>query len=237
MLIESEKLAATGRMAATIAHEINNPLESLTNLIFLARQNHVLEGEAHQHLVTAEAEVERISLIARQTLSYYRDTNSPAETYLHDLVQNVLMVYRSRLVRANIEVDTRFNDLQKITVNKEEMLQVFSNVISNSIDAMDHGGRLHISIRNVISFTENGIQMVVRDTGSGIKQEYLERVFDPFFTTKGDFGTGIGLWVAKQLVEKRGGRISVLSSTEQGQSGNTILIFVPFAASQLRAVA
>jgi signal transduction histidine kinase len=108
------------------------------------------------------------------------------------------------------------------------MLQVFSNVIANAIDAMHEGGSLKISTRQLIRLSDDGIQTVVRDNGTGIKQEHLERIFEPFFTTKGDLGTGIGLWVAKQLVEKRGGQISVASSTEQGNSGTSITIFIPF---------
>jgi len=230
LLVQSEKLAATGRMAATIAHEINNPLESLINLIFLARQNSAVGGKAHTYLLTAEQEMERVSHIARQTLGYYRDTNSPAEQYLHGVIENVLTVYNSKLIAARISVDTRFDYLQKIAVSKGEMLQVFSNIIGNAVDAMRHGGVLRISIRDLISSTGDGVQTVVQDSGTGIAPEHLEKVFEPFFTTKGELGTGIGLWVARQLVERRGGQISVASSTEKGNSGTTFTIFIPFVA-------
>ena len=229
LLVQSEKLAATGRMAAAIAHEINNPLESLMNLIFLARQNCPEGSKGHRYLLTAEEELERVSHIARQTLGYYRDTGSPAEVHLHDLIQNVLTVYNSKLISTGIAVDTRFNDLQKITVSRGEMLQVFSNVIANAVDAMPHDGKLDISTRKLMSSSGDGIQIVVRDNGTGISQEDLPKVFEAFFTTKGDLGTGIGLWVAKQLVDARGGQISIASSTEQGKSGTTVTIFIPFA--------
>lgn len=229
LLIQSEKLAATGRMASAIAHEINNPLESLMNLIYLARQCSPPEGKAFNLLRTAESELERVTHIARQTLGYYRDSNSPTELYLHDLVENVLTVYKSRLHAASIIVNTQFNDLQKIALSRGEMLQVISNIITNSIDAMKEGGTLHISTRQIISSTGDGIQIAIRDSGVGIRQEHLEKIFEPFFTTKGDMGTGIGLWVAKQLVEKRGGQISISSSTEKERSGTTIAIFIPFA--------
>ncbi len=230
LLVQSEKLAATGRMAATIAHEINNPLESLINLIFLARQNSAVGGKAHGYLLTAEQEMERVSHIARQTLGYYRDTNLPIDLSLHELIENVLSVYKSKLLATRISVDTQFNDVRKITVSKGEMLQVFSNIIGNAVDAMRHGGVLRISIRDLITSTGDGIQTVVRDNGTGIAPEHLDRVFEPFFTTKGELGTGIGLWVARQLVERRGGQISVASSTEKGNSGTTMTIFIPFAA-------
>jgi len=229
LLIQAEKLAATGRMAAAIAHEINNPLESLMNLIFLARQTSANDGKTNTYLLTAEQELERVSHIARQTLGFYRDTNSPTEVYLHELLENVLTVYNSKLITAGISVDMRFNDLHKVVVSRGEMIQVLSNIIANAIDAMREGGTLSISTRNVISSAGDGIQTVIQDHGTGIKQEYMTRIFEPFFTTKGDLGTGIGLWVTKQLVEGRGGQISVASSTEKGNSGTTITIFIPFS--------
>ena len=234
LLIQSEKIAATGRMAATVAHEINNPLESVINLIYLARQNTSEEGKAHKFLLTAEQELERVSHIARQTLGYYRDTGSATEVYLHDLVENVLTVYHAKLISASIAVDTRFNDLQKVSVSKGEMLQVFSNIIANAVDAMPSGGVLTISIRKMLSSTGDGIQTVIHDSGTGIRPEHLEKVFEPFFTTKTNTGTGIGLWVAKQLVTRRGGQISIASSTEKGDSGTSITIFLPLAAQTPR---
>jgi PAS domain S-box-containing protein len=230
LLIQSEKLAATGRMAAAIAHEINNPLESVVNLIYLARQNSSVESKAHRFLLTAEQELERISHIARQTLGYYRDTGAPSEIYLHELMENVLTVYQAKLISSSITVDTRFNDLQKIVVSKGEMLQVFSNIIANAIEAMPEGGALNISIRKLMNSAGDGIQTIIRDNGVGIERKHLEKVFEPFFTTKVDIGTGIGLWVSKQLIEKRGGQISIASSTEPGNSGTSITIFIPLAA-------
>ncbi len=230
LVLQAEKLAATGRMAAAIAHEINNPLESLINVIFLARQYSAGDGRVHKLLETAESELERVAHIARQTLGYYKDTGAPTEVHVHDLLENVLTVYNSKMLSIGIAVDTQFNDMQKIPVSRGEMLQVFSNVIANSIDAMPHGGVLTVSARNVLSGSGDGIQVVVRDDGVGIERELLNKVFEPFFTTKGNLGTGIGLWVAKQLVERRGGQISIASSTGQKNSGTTITIFVPFAS-------
>ncbi len=227
LLLESEKLAATGRMAAAIAHEINNPLESLMNLIFLARESAAAEGKAAEYLLTAERELERVSHLARQTLGYYRDNGQPVELHLHSLIENVLTVYNSKLIGARISVECQFNDLQKILVSKGEMLQVFSNIIANAIDAMVDGGALRLSTQKVITSAGDGIQIVVQDTGVGIKAEHLAKIFDPFFTTKGSLGNGIGLWVARQLIEKRGGHIAVASSTEPGNSGTAITIFLP----------
>ena len=233
LLIQAEKLAATGRMAATIAHEINNPLESLMNLIFLARLNSPKDGKAHQYLLTAENEVERVSHIARQTLGYYRDTGLPVEVQIHEIIENILLVYHSKLISAEVSVDTRFDDLQKILVSRGELIQVFSNVIANAVDAMRKGGgALHISTQATRDSASEGIEIVIRDNGSGIREEHLGRIFEPFFTTKGELGTGIGLWVARQLIEKRGGRISIASNTEAGTHGTSVKIFVPFVVPQ-----
>jgi PAS domain S-box-containing protein len=229
LLLQSEKIAATGRMAAAVAHEINNPLEAVMNLIFLARQNSPPAGKAYQHLKMAEEELERVSHIARQTLGYYRDSGLPTEVFFHELIENVLTIYRSKLLAHGISVDTQFNDLQKILVSRGEFIQIFSNLITNAIDAMPKGGSLRVSVRIVIGSAGDGIQAVIRDSGTGIKPEHLERIFEPFFTTKGDLGTGIGLWVTKQLVEKRGGQISVASNTEPGKSGTVLSMFVPFS--------
>ncbi len=230
LLVQSEKLAATGRMAATIAHEINNPLESLVNLIFLARQDSGPGGKVNDYLLTAESELERVSHIARQTLGFYRDTGSPTEVYLHQLMENVLSVYSSKLLNTGITIDKQFHNDRKVLVSKGEILQIFSNIITNAADAMRQGGMLKISIRQIVSSAQDGIQTIIRDNGNGIREEHLAQIFEPFFTTKGDLGTGIGLWVTKQLVEARGGEISVASSTENGSSGTTLTIFIPFAA-------
>jgi PAS domain S-box-containing protein len=231
LLVQSEKLAATGRMAATIAHEINNPLESLVNLIFLARQDCGPDGKVYDYLLTAESELERVSHIARQTLGFYRDASSPTEVCLHQLMENVLSVYSSKLLAAGITTDKQFHDDRKVLVSKGEILQIFSNIITNAADAMRQGGVLSISIRPIVSSMRDGIQTIIRDNGNGIREEHLAQIFEPFFTTKGDLGTGIGLWVAKQLVEARGGEISVASSTEDGNCGTTLTVFIPFAVS------
>jgi PAS domain S-box-containing protein len=228
ILIQSEKIATTGRMAATIAHEINNPLESVMNLVYLARENRMDPEKTLAHLLMAETELERVSHIARQTLGYYRDTGSPSDVYLHDLIQNVLSVYKSKLISSEINVETNFVDLRKIRVSSGEMIQIFSNIITNSIDAMRQGGTLSIDIRNTITSSRRGLQVTIRDEGTGIIAEHLSRVFEPFFTTKGDLGTGIGLWVAKQLTERRGGEISLTSSSKPGKSGTVVSIYLPF---------
>jgi PAS domain S-box-containing protein len=232
MAIEAEKIATTGRMAAAIAHEINNPLASVLNLIYLARQDGVPVQDVQNYLATAENELERVSHIARQTLGYYRDTGSPSEVHLRELMENVLSVYRSKMLAHNISVDAQYSDLRRICVRPGEIVQVFSNVVSNSIDAMVQGGKLSILIAQIKNAERAGLRIVVTDTGHGIRREHIEKVFEPFFTTKGNLGTGIGLWVARQLVERHGGQISISSSAERGDSGTVVTIFVPFSGSE-----
>lgn len=231
LAMQAEKIAATGRMAAAVAHEVNNPLASVLNLIFLARQDDASKQEIQSYLATAESELERVSHIARQTLGYYRDTGSPAEVYLHDLMENVLSVYRSKLLSHSIVVEAKFSDLPKISVRSGEIVQVFSNVVSNAIEAMPQGGKLSISIAPTRKLQRDGLQVVVNDTGHGIRREHLARIFEPFFTTKGNLGNGLGLWVARQLVERHGGQMSVSTSTEPGNSGTVVKIDLPFSSS------
>ncbi|RXH58208.1 two-component system sensor histidine kinase NtrB [Granulicella sibirica] len=228
LLVQSEKLAATGRMAATMAHEINNPLESLMNLIFLARQDSAPGGKVHDYLITAEGELERLTHLARQTLGFYRDTGSPTEVSLNQLLESVISVYSPKLLAAGITIEKHFDDQRKVFIRRGEFLQVFSNLITNAADAMRQGGKLSISTHESVGPWGDGIETVVRDSGSGIRLEHITQIFEPFFTTKGELGTGIGLWVAKQLVESRGGTISVASSTEQGNSGTTVTVAIPY---------
>jgi signal transduction histidine kinase len=199
------------------------------NLIFLARQDHVTSEEVQNYLTTAESELERVSHIARQTLGYYRDPGSPTAVYLHDLMENVLSVYRSKLLVHNISVESKFNDLRKIKVRSGEIIQVFSNLVSNAIDAMPEGGILSISISRTMKLDDDGVQTIIADTGGGISRENLAKVFEPFFTTKGNLGTGVGLWVTKQIVERHGGQISISSTAESRGSGTTVTIYLPFS--------
>jgi len=227
-LIQSEKLAAAGRMAATIAHEINNPLEAVLNLIYLARVGCARDSEAHDYLETAEKELQRVSHIAQQTLGFYRDTGTPTEVLVDELLKNVLAVYRSKLTSKNIAVAYKLEARRPLMASRGELLQVFSNVLANAIDALEPGGLLSLETEEVMDAGTAAVQIVIRDQGCGIEAEHLTRIFEPFFTTKEQHGTGIGLWVAKQLIGKHKGRIEIASSTETGNSGTAVYIFLPF---------
>lgn len=232
LVIEAEKIATTGRMAAVIAHEINNPLASVLNLIFLARQEDVSREDAKRYLATAESELERVAHIAQQTLGYYRETVSTSPVHLRELVENVLTVYRTRLALRNIAVEVSLQDEGEISVRSGEIVQVLSNVLSNAVDAMPDGGRLSVTTMRHSGEGREGLRLTVRDTGRGIAPEHLHRIFEPFFTTKGDVGTGIGLWVSRQLVEGHGGQILVTSSTDREASGTTVSIDLPWKGAE-----
>jgi PAS domain S-box-containing protein len=228
-LIQAEKIAATGRMAATIAHEINNPLEAVLNLLYLLRP--LVEGsEGRNYLNTAEVELNRVSHIAKQTLGYYREHASESQVSLADLVEHAVTVYGPRCVVHNIKTEPRLESNAKIMGRRGELMQVISNLIANSIYAMPDGGTLRISVV-AVNEPEPGLVLSVEDTGVGIPAENLSRAFDAFFTTRMTIGTGIGLFVAKQFVEGHGGSISLESSTDAETHGTTVSIFFPLQTS------
>ena len=222
-LRRSEKLAATGRLVATIAHEINNPLDALSNLMFLLRKNPTLDIEAAELVDLAEREVRRLANISRQTLAPHRETKLPVVTRLSDLLDDVCAVYRPRLQSAKIEIERDYRIPGEVTIYPSELRQVFTNLITNAIDATEGAGKLALVIH---AASENQVVVKVRDTGCGIPAENLKTIFEPFFTTKGDKGTGIGLWVIKGIVDKLGGKIEVESSTT-GNTGTCFSIFLP----------
>jgi PAS domain S-box-containing protein len=226
-LIQSEKLAATGRMAATVAHEINNPLDAVLNLLYLAHKSTSLT-DIRSFLTTAESELEHVAHIARQTLGYYRDDGTATPVVLQGLIENVLAVYQGKLTSAGIVTECRFENHPLQLGSRTELLQILSNIVANAIDAMPEGGVLRIQTRKRVH--PDGVEIKLSDNGAGIRKENLDKVFEPFFTTKGEMGTGIGLWVVKQLVEKRGGQVTVTSNTDTGTSGTMISIFLPLAS-------
>lgn len=228
MMMQAEKIATTGRMAAAFAHEVNNPLSSVLNLVFLARQDDASREEVQNYLATAEHELERVSYIARRSLGFYRDTALPTEVQLRDLIDVVLDVYRTRIRSSDIVVTMEYVESKKLPVYSGEIIQVFSNLVSNAIDAMPQGGRLSISITEMVSRGRGCVRVMVKDSGPGIPDEHLEKIFEPFFTTKGNLGTGIGLWVAKRLVERHKGQISISSKTGAEDSGTVVTIDLPF---------
>ncbi|MFP5228791.1 MAG: ATP-binding protein [Acidobacteriota bacterium] len=230
-LLLTEKLAATGRLAATIAHEINNPLESVLNLVYLARTTRGEISKIREYLATAEKELTRVSHIARHTLGFYRETSMPVDIDLPVLLEEVLTVYDSRLRAAGIEVRRNFAIVGTLRGLRGELHQVFSNLISNAIDAMRDGGQLSLSLRESADNGQAGIVVMLEDTGLGIPEENLSRLFEPFFTTKPSSGTGLGLWVVRQFVTSWGGKIEVQSRTGSADHGTVFTLSLPLVAA------
>jgi len=226
-LLISEKLAATGRLAATIAHEINNPLEAVVNLLYLARNTPGTDLRVKSYLATAEQEMNRVSHIARQTLGFYRDTSVRTIVNITDLLNDVLSVYQSRMRARSIQVVRQFEPVHPTKAMKGELHQVFSNLISNSIDAMERGGILTIRVKPADSDGKRGVCIQVQDTGTGIPTEHHAKLFEPFFTTKASVGTGLGLWVVKQFIQNHLGDIRVKSEKGSKAPGTTFEILLP----------
>jgi PAS domain S-box-containing protein len=226
-LLQAEKLAATGRMAATIAHEINNPLEAVTNLLYLLRPT-IAGEEGLEYLATAESELQRVSHIAKQTLGFYREHGSATLVSLNDIVQHAITIYEPRCQSSGIQIHQSLASSRKILLRRGEMMQVISNLLVNSIYALSAGGTIYIDVRDS---EPEGVAFSVRDNGVGIGPEDLPRVFDAFFTTRATIGTGIGLFIAKQLVEGHGGRITIESSKGEKEHGTKVHVFLPSVIS------
>lgn len=223
-LRQSEKLAATGRLAATIAHEINNPLEAVTNLIYLVKTDPTVPPVAQHLLETADQELARVAQIAQQTLGFYRDTTRPVEIDLEDLLNNVLALFHRKLTYKKIEHTLDVEPNLHVYGLQGELRQVFSNLIVNAIDASLHG-RITIRGRHRTINGVPGVAVLVCDEGSGIPPAIRERLFSPFFTTKQSVGTGLGLWVTRGILEKQGGSIRFRSKST-GQTGTIFRVFL-----------
>ena len=240
-LRKAEKLAVTGRLAASIAHEINNPLEGITNLLFLLRNYCDLKDPALNYVTMAEYEIRRIAEITQQTLRFYRQTTLPARTKMKDLLDSVLSLYQGRFNSLNIQVDRDYDPELDLFCFAGEIRQVFANLIGNSIDASAAGGRLRIRARlsrNWKNPQQTGIRFTTADTGAGMEPDVSKRAFEAFFTTKEVTGTGLGLWISHEIVTKHHGAIHVRSrSAASGKTSGTVFqFFIPDDANLLGAV-
>jgi PAS domain S-box-containing protein len=224
-LLQAEKIAATGRMAATIAHEINNPLAAVMNLLYLLRPM-ITDPDGVRYLQSAETELGRVSHIAKQTLGYYREHASVSSASLAEIAQHAITIYEPRCAANNITISKSLASSRSVVLRHGEMMQVISNLIANSIYAMPAGGVLSISVEDAEG-SPDGIVLAIEDNGLGIAAEDLPRVFDAFFTTRSTVGTGIGLFIAKQFVEGHGGQITIESTTGAERHGTTVRVFLP----------
>jgi signal transduction histidine kinase len=227
-LIQSEKLAAVGRMASSIAHEINNPLEAVTNLIYIARQYSVVP-EVQEFLDVADQELRRVSIIANQTLRFHKQSSLPHEVTCQELFTTVMTLYEGRLRNSAIAVEKRKRAHRRVSCFEGEIRQVLNNLVGNSIDAMPGGGRLLLRSREATDWRtgRHGIALTVADTGAGISPVTRARIFEPFFTTKGMNGTGLGLWISDGIVDRHQGRLLLRSSQDPAHPGTVCILFLP----------
>ena len=223
-LLQNEKLASVGRLASSIAHEINNPLEAVTNLLYILESR---VGPEHRELVsTAQEELARVSHIATHTLRFHKQTSSRTPVDLHALFESVLGLYRARLKNAGVEVVCESETRAPLLCFEGELRQVLVNLVSNAFDAMRTGGRLTLRSREVTLWRTGakGVRITVADTGSGMTAEMQKHLFEPFFSTKGIGGTGLGLWIVKDLVAKNEGEIRVRSSVRPERCGTAVVL-------------
>ena len=229
-LRKAEKLSATGRLAAAIAHEINNPLETLNNLVYLLQDNESLDETGRQYLRLAQGELQRAAHVTKQMLGFHRHSIEPRAVNLADALNLVLDLYSRQTASSRISIVKRYEGDNTIRAFPEEIHQVFANIVRNAIEAVPCGGTITLHVFAGHQWNNGlrpGSRVVIADTGPGIAPENRERVFEPFFTTKGENGTGLGLWISSGIVQKHGGSIRIRSNTRDGQSGTVFNIFLP----------
>jgi PAS domain S-box-containing protein len=243
-LRRTEKLAATGRLAASIAHEINNPLEGVTNLLYLLRHHDSLDEEARKYADMAQHEVSRVAEITQQTLRFYKQSTLPVTVSLTELVESVLVLYNGKIQSAQVAVEKRFRQPAQVFGLSGELRQLIANLIGNAMDAMPGGGRLILDVgpSRDAKTGENGIRLVCADTGSGMEDSVRRRIFEPFFTTKEATGTGLGLWVSAEILAKHRAHVRVRSRVRNendghAASGTVFMIFFPENGLDMAAVA
>jgi PAS domain S-box-containing protein len=224
----TERLASVGRLAATVAHEINNPLESVINFIYMAKEHPEASEQIKLYLNSADEELRRVAHITQQTLGFYRDNSQPVLLVIADVIQDVLRIYERKCQYKALNIEQRIESNLALTAVQGELKQILSNLFANAIDASKEGGKIVICARTSHHFQSGrgGVLITIADNGVGISDENKQKLFAPFFTTKTAVGTGLGLWITKDLLEKRGGRIR-FRSTDSGRSGTVMTIYLP----------
>ena len=228
-LASSEKLATIGRLAGTIAHEINNPLDAVGNLLYLLDTDPTVQEPAKRWVTLANEEIRRVSHITKQMLGFYRESTIPVPLHLPELIDAVIELYSRNLVRHNMNVERDYQDHDEILGYPGEMRQVFSNLLVNAVEASPEGSCIRVRIRRGREFRtgKNGVFVFFSDQGSGIPPEMRPHIFEPFYTSKGEKGTGLGLWVTNGIVHKHGGSIRVRTRNSGPYTGTSFLIFLP----------
>ena len=228
-LIQSEKLAAVGRLAASISHEINNPLEAITNLLYLARRSPNLPPEIASFLDTADQELQRVTQISIQTLRFHRQSTKPRLITSEELLGPTLALYYGRITNSNIRLELQHRGAGPIVCYEGDIRQVLNNLIGNAIDSMRSGGRLIVRTGNA-RLRRSGtpaIRITIADTGHGIPPAVMRRMYEPFYTTKGMNGTGLGLWISRGIIEKHHGQIQARSRLSDGSGGTVFSLVLP----------
>ena len=226
-LRQTEKLAATGRLAASIAHEINNPLEAVTNLVYLARKQ---PPNAEKYLKLADQELGRIAQITKNTLGFYRDTASATELDISQVLQEILDLYERKFLYKKIKVRADCGNGIKVIGYAGEIRQIFANLIANALEALSLDGYLTIRASETFArdgFDRTGVRITFLDSGTGIAPELRKKIFEPFFTTKKDVGTGLGLWLTMSLIKKHNGSLRMRSSIGPGRTWTAFSVFLP----------
>jgi PAS domain S-box-containing protein len=229
-LRRTEKLAAAGQLAASIAHEINNPLEAVTNLLFLLSVQPSLDGEARRFAEMAQHELARVSEIAQQTLRFYKPSTAPAVANVAEVLDSMLTLHSGRIHTLRVDVERRYSREVELYCMAGGLRQVFANLITNALDALEEGGRLYIRACPSRSWKDGraGVRVVVADNGCGMSAAVRRRIYEPFFTTKMATGTGLGLWVTQDILAKHQGTIAVRSRAESpGPRGTVFMLFFP----------
>lgn len=232
-LRRTEQLVSAGMMAAALAHEVNNPLAALTNILYLIHSNSHLEPSLRKLTKVAEKELNRLNHIVQQTLHLYPKIEPPVSVRITQLLDEILALYRHRL--EGVTIKKRYADLEPIMAPENELMLLFSNIFLNAAEAMKGNGTLALRVyssRDWRAGSVPGIRVVIADNGPGIRREHRGKIFEPFFTTKSDKGTGLGLWVARILAEKNGGTIRVRSNVGSLHHGTCFSVFLPLIASQ-----
>lgn len=227
---EAERLAVVGRLASIVAHEINNPLSAISNLLFLVEMDAGMSEATKQYLRLVKEQLVHIEDITKRTLGMHRQLEEMRPVSLCDLVEDVLFLYRRRIQANGIQLKTDLRATMPVMAYAGELRQVLANLIQNAIDATPKEGSIRVRVRNSRSWAAglaHGVSVLVCDSGYGITLQQQKRLFEPFFTTKGEHGTGLGLWISKGIIEKHGGQIELKSRTEKGRSGTCVRTFFP----------
>ncbi|HEX3091881.1 MAG TPA: CHASE3 domain-containing protein [Candidatus Angelobacter sp.] len=227
---KAEKLAAAGRLAATVAHEINNPLEAVCNLVYIVKNTGGLPEGAVGYLNMAEQELDRVSHITRQTLGFYRDSSEAGPVQVRSVIESVLKLYENKIQSKSIAVELELAECPPVHGMQGELQQLVANLISNAADAVAPGGKIKVSIAPALQEPEKGVEIKVADNGPGVPAENRPRIFEPFFTTKEDVGTGLGLWVCKEIAERHRGNVQLSLSKDGGLGGAVFTVFLPLDA-------